>query len=223
MPRKEKAYLLLEILTPIVKTYPAEAGIVSVSNALQVFGGYGFTMDFDAQQYYRDIRIMSIYEGTTGIQSMDLLGRKVTMQSGKAWQMLVAEIGHTIQEAQADESLQAYSKDCQEALDRLQRVLQFLQSHAIKGEVELYMADANLFMEYCGLLTVAWQWLKQAIIAEQALRKNEMPEKQKDFYISKLETMKFYFKYELPKTAALAISLMHPDKVTLKKEREILM
>ncbi|MGL6268402.1 MAG: acyl-CoA dehydrogenase, partial [Chitinophagaceae bacterium] len=151
---KEKAYLLLEILTPIVKTYPSEAGIVSVSNALQVFGGYGFTMDFDAQQYYREIRIMSIYEGTTGIQSMDLLGRKVTMQSGKAWQMLVAEIGHTIQEAQVDESLQAYSKDCQEALDRLQRELQFLQSHAIKGEVELFMPDANLFMEYCGLLTV---------------------------------------------------------------------
>lgn len=220
---KEKAYLLLEILTPIVKTYPAEAGILSVSNALQVFGGYGFTMDFDAQQYYREIRIMSIYEGTTGIQSMDLLGRKVTMQSGKAWQMLVAEIGHTIQEAQANESLQAYSVACQEALDRLQKVLQYLQTYAIKGEVEHYMADANLFMEYCGLLTVAWQWLKQGIIAEQALRKNEMPEKQKDFYISKLETMKFYYKYELPKTTALAISLMHPEKITLKKEREILM
>jgi butyryl-CoA dehydrogenase len=71
----EKAYLMLEILTPIVKAYPSEYGIISVSNAVQVLGGYGFTMDFDVQQYYRDIRIMSIYEGTTGIQSMDLLGR----------------------------------------------------------------------------------------------------------------------------------------------------
>ena len=97
---KEKAFLMLEILTPIVKTYPTEAGIVSVSNALQVFGGYGFTMDFDAQQYYRDIRIMSIYEGTTGIQSMDLLGRKVPMQSGKALMLLAAEISKTLKESE---------------------------------------------------------------------------------------------------------------------------
>jgi butyryl-CoA dehydrogenase len=220
---KEKAYLLLEILTPIVKTYPSEAGIVSVSNALQVFGGYGYTMDFDAQQYYRDIRIMSIYEGTTGIQSMDLLGRKVPMQSGKALQLLGAEIMHTIKEADTFESLLPYGKACHDALDKLQKLLQYLQSFAIKGEVELYMADANLFTEFCGLLTVAWQWLKQAIIAEQALSKNELNEKQKDFYISKLETMKFYYKYELPKTEALGITIMHTDKVTLKNERDILM
>jgi alkylation response protein AidB-like acyl-CoA dehydrogenase len=220
---KEKAFLLLEILTPIVKTYPSEAGIVSVSNALQVFGGYGFTMDFDAQQYYRDIRIMSIYEGTTGIQSMDLLGRKVTMQSGKALQILAGEIMQTIQEARGFENLLPYSKACGVAVEKLQKVLQYLQSYAIKGDVELYMADANLFMEYCGLVTVAWQWLKQAVKANQVLSKNEMTDQQKDFYFSKLETMKFYFKYELPKTEALAITIMHPDKMTIKKEREILM
>jgi alkylation response protein AidB-like acyl-CoA dehydrogenase len=219
---KENAFLLLEILTPIVKTYPSEAGIVAVSNALQVFGGYGFTMDFDAQQYYREIRIMSIYEGTTGIQSLDLLGRKITMHSGKAWQLLTAEINKTILNAGGFENLQIYSIACQDALVKLQKVLQYLKSFAIKGEVELYMADANLFMEYCGLLTVAWQWLKQAIIAQQTLNKNEITDKQRDFYISKLETMKFYFKYELPKTEALTISIMHTDKVTLKKEREIL-
>jgi butyryl-CoA dehydrogenase len=220
---KEKAFLLLEILTPIVKTYPSEAGIVAVSNALQVFGGYGFTMDFDAQQYYRDIRIMSIYEGTTGIQSMDLLGRKVTMQSGKALQLLAVEIRQTILKAQDFENLLPYSKACGVAVEELQKVLQYLQSYALKGEVELYMADANLFMEYCGLVTVAWQWLKQAVKAQKALNENEIPDQQKDFYLSKLETMKFYFKYELPKTEALAISMMHADKVTIKKEREILM
>lgn len=220
---KEKAFLLLEILTPIVKTYPSEAGIVSVSNALQVFGGYGFTMDFDAQQYYRDIRIMSIYEGTTGIQSMDLLGRKVAMQSGKALQLLAAEIMQTIHDAQAYESLQPYSKACQDAVGKLQKVLQYLQSYALKGEVELYMADANLFMEFSGLLAIAWQWLKQAVKAQIALNKNDISVPQKDFYISKMETMKYYFKYELPKTEALAFSIMHPDKVTIKKERECLM
>jgi butyryl-CoA dehydrogenase len=213
---KEKAFLLLEILTPIVKTYPSEAGIVSVSNALQVFGGYGFTMDFDAQQYYRDIRIMSIYEGTTGIQSMDLLGRKIPMKSGKALQMLAGEIMQTIREGDAFESLAPYSKNCREAVEKLQKVLLYLQAFALKGETELYMADANLCMEYCGLVTVAWQWLKQAVKAQQALLKTDLP------VLSKLETMKFYFKYELPKTESLAISIMHPDKVTVKSDGEIL-
>jgi butyryl-CoA dehydrogenase len=85
------------------------------------------------------------------------------------------------------------------------------------------MADANLFMEYCGLVTVSWQWLKQAVIAQHALSKNDMSDQQKDFYFSKLETMKFYYKYELPKTEGIAVSLLHYDKVTIKKEREILM
>jgi butyryl-CoA dehydrogenase len=219
---KEKAFLLLEILTPIVKTYPSEAGIVSVSNALQVFGGYGFTMDFDAQQYYRDIRIMSIYEGTTAIQSIDLLGRKVPMQSGRALQFLAGEIIQTIQEAHGYDSLSSYSKVCQESVSRFQNVLQYLQTFALKGEVELFMADANLFMELCGLVTTAWQWLKQAVKAQESLINPEINEHQKQFYISKLETMKYFYKYELPKTESLATTIMHADKVTLKKDIEVL-
>ncbi|HAK80040.1 MAG TPA: acyl-CoA dehydrogenase, partial [Runella sp.] len=77
---KEKYHLILELLTPIAKTYPTEMGLVAVSNGLQVLGGYGFTEDFPLEQYYRDIRITPIYEGTTGIQSQDLLGRKMTMK-----------------------------------------------------------------------------------------------------------------------------------------------
>jgi len=76
--------LLLELLTPIAKTYPAEQGIKSTSHAIQILGGYGFCSDFMPQQYYRDIRIIAIYEGTTGIQSLDLLGRKITQKNGKS-------------------------------------------------------------------------------------------------------------------------------------------
>ena len=86
---KEKYHLLLEMIIPIVKTYPSEAGSESVDNGLQVLGGYGFCTDFTLQQYYRDIRISSLYEGTTGIQSQDLLGRKVTMHNGKGLELLV--------------------------------------------------------------------------------------------------------------------------------------
>ena len=220
---KTNALLLLEILTPIVKAYPTEAGIASVNNALQVFGGYGYTMDFDVQQYYRDIRIMSLYEGTTGIQSMDLLGRKIPMQNGKGFQLLINEIQKTIDAAKEFAALATYSNSCKEAVEDMKKSLQYLQSFAIKGEVELYMADATVFMEMCGIITVAWQWLKQAVIAQKTLVSEENAAQTKLFYNSKLETMKFFYKYELPKTVALAQTLMHQDKVTIKTDEEILM
>jgi butyryl-CoA dehydrogenase len=211
---KQNAYLMLELLTPIVKTYPSEYGIVSTSNAIQVLGGYGFTMDFHAQQYYRDIRIMSIYEGTTGIQSMDLLGRKIPMQQGKAVQLLMQEIMLVVEKAIFIDQLSAYAVKLREAAERMQDVLQHLQEFSAKGEVEKYMADANLFMELAGITCTAWQWLKQGIVAATG--------RQSDFAHSKLETMKFYFKYELPKTMALADSLKNRDTPTLLGTREIL-
>lgn len=87
---KSNHHLLLEFLTPIAKTYPSEMGRIAINNGLQVLGGYGYCMDFPLQQYLRDIRIMAIYEGTTGIQSLDLLGRKIPMENGKALQLLTA-------------------------------------------------------------------------------------------------------------------------------------
>jgi butyryl-CoA dehydrogenase len=213
---QEKAYLLLELLTPIVKTYPSETGIRSVSNALQVFGGYGFTMDFDAQQYYRDIRIMSIYEGTTGIQSMDLLGRKIPMRSGKAVMYLAEEISRSVREAREIPVLAPYANACEEAMGRLQQVLQYLQAYAVKGETEEYLADANLFMEMSSLVVIGWQWLKQGIVACRALDGTGGSPQQKGFYSSKIETLRYFYKYELTAVHSLAKSIMHPDKPTLK-------
>jgi hypothetical protein len=214
---KERARIILELLTPIVKTYPSEYGIVSTSNALQVFGGYGFTMDFVAQQYYRDIRIMSIYEGTTGIQSMDLLGRKIPMKQGQAIHVLMEEMMKASDTAASFPALNKYVQQFREAVNRMGLVLSHLQKHAASGNIELYMSDANLFMEFAGITVVAWQWLKQGIVAQQ-----KMAEGPGDFYYSKMETLKFYFKYELPKTLALAASLMSDDVVTIKGDREIL-
>ena len=218
----EKAYLMLEILTPIVKTYPSEYGIVSVSNAVQVLGGYGFTMDFDVQQYYRDIRIMSIYEGTTGIQSIDLLGRKIQLQQGKAFHVLIAEMMRTVSAANQIAELRVYSEKLMAAIERLKTVLSHLVQFAKNGEVEKYLADANLFMELSGIVTVGWQWLKQAVNASKALSGNVEAEMSPEFYESKMETMKFFYKYELPKTMSLADSLMNTEWLTIKKEKEIL-
>jgi alkylation response protein AidB-like acyl-CoA dehydrogenase len=215
---QDRANVILELLTPIVKTYPSEYGIISTSNALQVFGGYGFTMDFNAQQYFRDIRIMSIYEGTTGIQSMDLLGRKLQMKQGQAIHYLMEEMVKTADTAASFPALKTYEMKFRESINRMGQVLSHLQKFAAAGSVELYLADANLFMELAGITSVAWQWLKQGVVVQQKLAGGDG-----EFYHSKMETLKFFFKYELPKTIALAESLQHDDVVTIKGEREVLM
>jgi butyryl-CoA dehydrogenase len=216
---KEKYHLLLEMIIPIVKTYPSEAGSESVDNGLQVLGGYGFCTDFTLQQYYRDIRISSLYEGTTGIQSQDLLGRKVTMHNGKGLELLAAEIMQTIMEASKDEELKGYAAALGDTLKLSQKVIGKLMPFAMKGNYERYLSDANLFMEYMSIVVVGWLWLEMAVDAK---KEGSNPDRKysKTFYESKIHTMKFYFKYEVPKTNSLAASLMSDEVVTIKNDKE---
>jgi len=219
---KEKYNLLLEMIIPIVKTFPSEAGAESVDNGLQVLGGYGFCTDFSLQQYYRDIRISSLYEGTTGIQSQDLLGRKVPMQNGKALGLLVAEIMQTIALASTDDELKKYGAVLGEKLKLSQKVLGHLVPFAMKGNHERYLADANLFMEYMSIVVLGWLWLEMAVDAKKELA-NADKKYSEIFYESKIHTMKFYFKYEVPKTNSLAESLMSSEELTIKTDKEYIL
>lgn len=209
--------LLLDLLTPVAKTYPSEMGIVSISNGLQVLGGGGFCKDFPLENYYRDIRIYPIYEGTTGIQSQDLLGRKVTMKEGKALKLLMAEIQKTLDASAAYEDLRPYADRLREKLATLQEITLHLVPFAMQGKVERYLADANLYMEFFGLVVVAWQWLKQGVVAKQALLGGH---DDRTFLESKLHTMKFFFHYELPKTLGLTARLLDDTMLTLVPEAE---
>lgn len=206
--------LLLELLTPVAKTYPAEMGRVAINNGLQVLGGYGYCMDFPLQQYLRDIRIMSIYEGTTGIQSLDLLGRKVPLENGKAMSLLTARISEVIKAASEDPQLKPYGEQLAKKMEEIQKALGYLMPYAIKGEYETYLADATVFMEMASNIIIGWQWLKMAVAASRQLQMDSRTF-EKSFYESKIHTMKFYFKYELPKTRACLETLTHPDKLTL--------
>ena len=214
---REKYHSLLEMLTPIAKTYPSEMGSVSVSNGLQVLGGYGFCSDFILQQYHRDIRIFPIYEGTTGIQSLDLLGRKVTMNNGIGLQLLSAEIMGTIKQASAHEGLGSYAKTLGNKLELVQQVLKFLIPFAQKGNYERFLSDATVFMEFFGNIIIGWLWLDMAVNAQNALKAedNKYP---RDFYLSKIHAMKFYYKYELSKTSALAEVLLNEEVLTIDKD-----
>ncbi len=219
---KEKYNLLLEMIIPIVKTFPSEAGAESVDNGLQVLGGYGFCTDFVLQQYYRDIRISALYEGTTGIQSQDLLGRKVIMQNGKGLELLAAEIMQTIHLSSKDEDLKKYASVLGEKLKLSQKVLGHLMPFAMKGNYERYLADANLFMEYLSIVVLGWLWLEMAVDAKTTLS-NSDKKYSETFYESKIHTMKFYFKYEVPKTNSLAESLLSDEVLTIKQDKEYIL
>jgi butyryl-CoA dehydrogenase len=215
-------FLLLDLLTPIMKTYPSEMGQKSVSLGLQVLGGYGYTMDFDLQQYYRDIRIMAIYEGTTGIQSLDLLGRKMTIENGKAAQLLTEKVQATIQEALTYDELKPHAKELGQAMERMGGVVQHLMPYAMRGELTRFLADATLFMEMACHTVIAWQWLKMGIQAKQALLSNEDAHPAA-FYESKLQTMRFFYRYELPKTVSLQRTLTDPQQLTVGEVEQALM
>ena len=216
---KEKAHDMLELLTPIIKTYPSEMGIVAVSNGLQVLGGYGFTTDFPLEQYYRDIRITSLYEGTTGIQSLDLLGRKVVMKNGAAMQTLMEEISTSAENANTYDELKPYAHILSEKLQLTEKVLGKLIGFAMKGDYERFLADATIFMEFVSTIVIAWQWLQMATSAKQAMVTNKM-RFTTEFYENQIHTMKFYFKYEVPKTTGLAETLLNTEALTIMKAED---
>ncbi len=218
---REKYHLLLEMMTPMVKTYPAEKGLESVSNGLQVLGGYGFCSEYILQQYYRDIRIFAIYEGTTGIQSLDLLGRKMVMKGGKGAHLLAQEINATIQEAMTYDELKPYASEMGVNLHRIANVMDFLSGFAKKGEYERFIADATIFMDFMNTIVGGWQWLKMATAAKQALVTGDTSFDE-TFYESKIHTMKFYFKYEMRKTQNLADILKDDEVLTIASGKEVI-
>ncbi len=217
---KAKYHDLLELLTPIAKTYPSEMGQVAISNGMQVLGGYGFTTDFPLEQHYRDVRITALYEGTTGIQSLDLLGRKALMKNGAVIMSLMTEIQKDLEAASSYDELRPYVKIMSEKLGLTQKVLGHLTQFAMKGDFERFLADATIFMEFTSTVIIAWQWIKMATAAKQAIVTNKMV-KTEDFYEAQVHTMKFYFKYELTKTTSLAEILLSDEVLTIVKEDKV--
>ena len=216
---KEKYNLLLEILTPVAKSYPAEMGILAVSHALQCLGGYGYCDEFPIEQLYRDARIHPIHEGTTGIQALDLLGRKVPMKNGEAAMLLIQEIERTIAIAKEEPPLQSYTRELEEAADKLKTVTAHLISLAMQGKVDLFLADSTLYLEFFGIITIGWQWLLQALAIHKALRMNPTGTEM-NFYQGKLYTFRYFFQYELPKIEGLAKTLLASNGITVDMKKD---
>ncbi|MFW6428503.1 MAG: acyl-CoA dehydrogenase [Desulfosalsimonas sp.] len=214
---KEKYNLLLELLTPVAKSYPSENGILSISQGVQCLGGSGYCEDYPLEQYYRDCRIHPIHEGTTGIQGMDLLGRKVMMKDGRAFSHYINEVREAITEAKKYEGLEKYAADLERALLRLREVTERQISVAQNEGAENFLADAVPYLEYFGIITIAWQWLLQGTAVEKALEKGAK-KKDRDFYQGKMFALRYFFGYELPRTRGLAARLMSEERITVEMQ-----
>lgn len=214
-----RAHLLLELLTPIAKSFPAEYGNFSVSTAMQVLGGAGYTDDFPVEQLFRDIRVNSIYEGTTTIHGMDLVGRKIFLEKGAALRHLQDEITQTLQAAGALDRLAPYAAQLGESLQKMQTVLGKLMQLAQTEDPKVMLADATLFLDYFSLHVIAWQWLKQGIAAERGLADAESDE-DRNFYQSKFAALRYFFHYELLRESGLRHRLLSDERVTLETAPE---
>jgi alkylation response protein AidB-like acyl-CoA dehydrogenase len=198
---RREAHLLLEILTPIVKSWPSQWCLEANSLAIQVHGGYGYTREYPVEQLYRDNRLNPIHEGTHGIQALDLLGRKAGMQDGAALQLLMREIQVTVRAARKCESpeLRRSAEALNAAMDGLLETTRNLLCAAGNGEVELSLANASVYLEVAGHIVVAWIWLRQALAAVERLPAAQAGDR--DFYQGKLQACAYFFRWELPKIA----------------------
>ena len=205
--------LLLDLLTPIAKSYPSEMGILSVSQGLQILGGYGYCDEFPLEQFYRDMRIHPIHEGTTGIQGIDLLGRKVVIKDGAALTLWVQELTETVQAASKFDRLRPYAERLEQALQTLTHVTEYLVGIGRLGDRERFLADSTLYLEMFGIVAIAWQWLRQGCAAEKGMA-GDLPQEEAAFYEGKCQTMQFFFHYELPKIQGLSRRLLEADGFT---------
>ena len=209
---REEAAGLLDLLTPIVKSWPSQFCLEANSLAIQVHGGYGYTREYPVEQFYRDNRLNPIHEGTHGIQGQDLLGRKVSMAGGRFYQSLLTRIRATLAECGSVAELKANAELLSTALNTVEGITDALQAMK-KSDPDRALANAYLYMECFGHLVVGWLWLRQAQAALRGLQNGG--ERPASFYQGKLTACDYFLRYELPKPMALADVLRSADRTTL--------
>lgn len=189
---KTSATLLLDMLTPIAKSWPSQWCLEANNLAIQIHGGYGYTREYNVEQLYRDNRLNPIHEGTHGIQALDLLGRKVIMNNGAALILLSEKISDTLVRANSNQ-LTEHSAALKKRWDRLLQTTQIL--HAT-NDVNLTLANATVYLEVVGHLVISWIWLEQAIAAHTPRRTDVA------FYSGKRQACDWFFRCELPRVDA---------------------
>ncbi|MFD1560749.1 acyl-CoA dehydrogenase [Paraburkholderia silviterrae] len=209
----ERLTLLLDILTPIAKSWPSQWCLEANNLAIQVHGGYGYTREYNVEQFWRDNRLNPIHEGTHGIQGLDLLGRKVVMRDGAALKVLEGVIRASIERALAlpHAPLADHARELDAALGRLKDVTQRLWA---AGDAAVTLANASVYLEAFGHIVLAWIWLEQAMTARRLLDAHERPADEA-FHQGKLAAAAWFFRWELPRIGPQLDLLAALDRTTL--------
>ena len=194
--QRKQAHELLDLLTPIVKSWPSEFCLKANELAIQILGGHGYTREYPVEQYYRDNRLNPIHEGTHGIQSLDLLGRKLAQNGGAGLKQLIRLIADTAERAQAYESLTALREPLEKLVARLQTVTIGLLTDLGQGKVNSSLANSALYLKVFGHTVIGWRWLEQAIRAEEGLAKGNAADV--SFYKGKLQAARYFLTWEVP-------------------------
>ena len=193
---RKQAHELLDLLTPIVKSWPSEFCLKANELAIQILGGHGYTREYPVEQYYRDNRLNPIHEGTHGIQSLDLLGRKLAQNGGAGLKQLIRLIADTCKRASAHAGLDALREPLEQLLDRLQAVTLGLLSDLAHGNVNTALANSALYLKAFGHTVIGWRWLEQAIRAEEGLARGNKADTA--FYCGKLQAARYFLTWEVP-------------------------
>ncbi|MCQ4243075.1 acyl-CoA dehydrogenase [Stutzerimonas stutzeri] len=187
---------LLDLLTPIVKSWPSEFCLKANELAIQILGGHGYTREYPVEQYYRDNRLNPIHEGTHGIQSLDLLGRKLMQNKGAGLRQLLGLIQDCCERGSAHETLTPLRQPLEQHIAHLTRVTQTLLGDLMAGRVNQTLANSALYLKVFGHAVIGWRWLEQAIHAEHGLAGGK--EADSDFYRGKLQAARYFLTWEVP-------------------------
>jgi hypothetical protein len=196
---RQRADDLLGLLTPVIKGYLTDKGFAAAVHAQQVLGGHGYIREHGIEQFVRDARITQIYEGTNGIQAMDLVGRKLPREGGRAVRAFFELVGGDIAEAKAGGDPAGVAAALEPALQDLQAATMWLAQNGM-ADPDNAGAGAYAYMELMGLVSLGWMWLKMAAAAQRALDEGS---DDREFLDAKLTTARFYASRELPMSSAL--------------------
>ncbi len=193
----------MAFLTPIIKAFLTETAQESTSYGMQVYGGHGFIKEWGMEQLVRDTRISTMYEGTTGIQALDLLGRKVMGSGGQLLNNFIDEVSAYCESVQAIEQFGGWNKTLQNHLGEWQELTAEIGATAMNNPDEVGAASVDYLM-YSGYIVMAYFWLQMAVVSQQKLDEGDS---EADFYQAKLHTAKFYFERLFVRTRSLAVSM----------------
>ncbi|MBI6574935.1 acyl-CoA dehydrogenase [Pseudomonas viridiflava] len=215
---RQQAHELLDLLTPIVKSWPSEFCLKANELAIQILGGHGYTREYPVEQHYRDNRLNPIHEGTHGIQSLDLLGRKLAQNGGAGLKQMVRLIADTAQRASTHSQLDHLRQPLEQLVTALQSVTVGLLTDLAQGKVNVALANSALYLKAFGHTVIGWRWLEQAIRAEEGLSRGNAADV--DFYKGKLQAARYFLTWEVPACHHELAILQARDDVCLSMQNE---